>query len=103
VGQAAALGQVGVDLDEADQLVAGEAGQPGAGLPDRPFQPEPVQRRAGRLGQLVDPGQQDDLDQAVVDEPAALVQLPHMRPLPGHAVHAGGREGAVGVPVPHPP
>jgi hypothetical protein len=51
VGQAPALGQVGLDLDEADQLV----------------------------------------------------ERPDVRPLLGHAVHARGREGAVGVPVRHPP
>ena len=99
VGQAPALGQVGLDLDEADQLVADQGRQPGAALPDRPFQPEALQGRRRRPGQLVDPGQQDDLDVAVVDEPGPLVQRPDVRPLLGHAVHAGGREGAVGVPV----
>ena len=39
---------------------------------------------------------------AVVDEPAALVQLADVRPLLGHAVDTGGGKGAVGVPVARP-
>jgi hypothetical protein len=99
VGQAPALGKIRLDLDEPDALLAEAGRQPGAALPDRPVQGQPVQRRRGRSGQLVDPGQQDDLHVAVVDEPGPLVQRAHVRPLLGHAVHPGGGQGAVGVPV----
>jgi hypothetical protein len=111
VGQAPALGQVGVDLDVADDLVVDDPGQPGAVDPKGPAQPQPTDGRLGRPGQLLDHGQQHDLGVAVVlgpgpllvDEPRPLVQRAHVRPLLGHAVHARGGQGPVGVPVGHPP
>jgi hypothetical protein len=100
---APALGQVGVDLDVADQLLAQGAGQAGAVDPDRPAHLQAGHGRLGGSRQLVDPGQQHDLGVAVVDEPGPLVQGADVRPLLGEAVHAGRGQRAVGRPSRHLP
>jgi hypothetical protein len=103
MGQAAPLGQVGLDLDVADQLVAEGPVEPGAVDPEGATQPQPGDRRLARPRQLVDPSEEHDLGVAVVDEPAPLVQRLDVRPLLGEAVDARSGQRAVGPPARRPP
>jgi selenocysteine-specific elongation factor len=87
----------GLDLDVADHLLAEHGRQAAAVDPDRTARRQVGQRRPGRAGQVLDPGQVDDLGVPGVREPGSLVERGDVRPLLGHAVDAGHGQFSAGV------
>jgi selenocysteine-specific elongation factor len=87
----------GLQLDIADHVLAEHGGQAAAVDPDRTADRQPRQRRGGQPGQILDPGQVDDLGVPGVGEAGPPVQHDDVRPLLGHSVHAGHGQFAARV------
>ncbi len=93
--EAFGAGQCRVDLDEASGIAVRVRREAGAALPHGA--PEGDVRTGLLPRQVGHAGQEDHLGVPDVPEAGALVDGPHMRPVPGQSVHDGGRQGTVRV------